>query len=455
MSLVNQMLRDLEGRQAAAGQGIDGVLTDIGAVEECPAPPVPRRPRLLATVLLGVTAVAVLGEGSLHDVLANVAPLLRATPASVLDVVPERQLEHANRQSGTANASATPSPEEPSPSAAGRASAASTEPHGHVSSPDGSTAQFAGVAPAVAPVVMVAMRAEGLRLDWSLMPQRARGTPSAAIEVVGEDTAADRRPRPATVGDAAAGSSRTAPVATALLSAELNETAARFNRAFETGQEAPVPPVPAVTRRAAVVAESPRLTVRKPVQVSAAERADAFHADARQALAHGRPVAALAPLAEALRLEPTHHDARQLLATLLIRSARLPEALQVLEAAPPDSAAAQRLAGLRARVLMELDRDAEALALLDENVTENSANDLLALHAALMQRMGDHAGASAAYRRMLEREPGNGVWWMGLGISLEAMSQFSPARAAYLHARTSEGLRADLLGFVEGRLANL
>ena len=77
---------------------------------------------------------------------------------------------------------------------------------------------------------------------------------------------------------------------------------------------------------------------------------------------------------------------------------------------------------------------------------------LQAFHAALMQRMGDHAGATAAYRRVLATQPGNGLWWMGLGISLEALAERTEALAAFARARDSGDLRADLAGFVAQRL---
>ena len=60
--------------------------------------------------------------------------------------------------------------------------------------------------------------------------------------------------------------------------------------------------------------------------------------------------------------------------------------------------------------------------------------------------------AADHYQAALKRSPGNGVWWMGLGISLQAQSLRTQARDAYLQAQAA-GLAPELQEFVQRRLA--
>jgi MSHA biogenesis protein MshN len=81
--------------------------------------------------------------------------------------------------------------------------------------------------------------------------------------------------------------------------------------------------------------------------------------------------------------------------------------------------------------------------------------DFYAFLAALLQREGRHREAVDYYRVALRAVPGNGVWMMGLGISLRASNQSAEAHDAFLRAIDSKQLSPALQEFVERQLREL
>jgi MSHA biogenesis protein MshN len=75
--------------------------------------------------------------------------------------------------------------------------------------------------------------------------------------------------------------------------------------------------------------------------------------------------------------------------------------------------------------------------------------------AGALQRQQRHREAAGEYQQALRAAPGNGVWWMGLGISLQADKRNGEALDAFQRARASGSLNADLQVFVERRIQQL
>jgi MSHA biogenesis protein MshN len=63
--------------------------------------------------------------------------------------------------------------------------------------------------------------------------------------------------------------------------------------------------------------------------------------------------------------------------------------------------------------------------------------------------------AIAAYRRALAQPKNEPVWWVGLGVSLEATGEPAEARDAYARAAAEPTLPADVRRYVVDRLAAL
>jgi len=59
------------------------------------------------------------------------------------------------------------------------------------------------------------------------------------------------------------------------------------------------------------------------------------------------------------------------------------------------------------------------------------------------------------WRSALRIAPSAGVWWLGLGISLQAAEQPKEALDAYTRAKSAGNLAPELLAFLDQRLKQL
>lgn len=189
---------------------------------------------------------------------------------------------------------------------------------------------------------------------------------------------------------------------------------------------------------------------------SARERADAEYQRGVSFLNEGRTSEATAALAAALREDAGFGAARQALASLLIEQRRLDEAQTVLHEGLAQQPNQPVLAMMLARVQVE-GGDAQVAADTLQSVLPTAAGDAQyrALYAAVLQRAGRQAAAVEEYAAAVKLDPNHGVWWMGLGISLDAEGRAAEARQAFQTAKASGGLAPEVAAYVEQRLSQL
>ena len=190
--------------------------------------------------------------------------------------------------------------------------------------------------------------------------------------------------------------------------------------------------------------------------LTGAQRAEREYRQGLQAWQAGRQDEALVHLEQALQQDALHSSARQTLATWQIELGQRAAAMRQLQAGLGHDPAQAGLAMMLARLQVDLGDTAGALKTLQHSLpyTLNRA-DYHAFLAALWQREQKHASAIEHYRIALRLMPDNGVWWMGLGISLQASGQRQPAREAFLRAAASSALGPELQAFVSEQLAQL
>ncbi|MDE2196293.1 MAG: tetratricopeptide repeat protein [Gammaproteobacteria bacterium] len=194
--------------------------------------------------------------------------------------------------------------------------------------------------------------------------------------------------------------------------------------------------------------------MKSPANVPPAlQSAQAYNQGVR-ALQQGQNAAAEQLFRSALDSNPDNAAAREALTALYARSGRGPEAEQLLVTGLTlNTANRPRFAKLYASLLMQRGADAQAIQVLDANKPDIHADaDYYALLAALEQRSGRNREAVALYRQLLAVDPGQGVWWAGLGISLEQLGEPDTALAAYTHAQAAGSLDDALARYVQNRI---
>jgi MSHA biogenesis protein MshN len=189
-------------------------------------------------------------------------------------------------------------------------------------------------------------------------------------------------------------------------------------------------------------------------QESGAQRAEGEYRRALASLQEGRMIETVAALEQALKYEPKHEAARQTLVGLLIEANRNDEAMRQLQLGLTLDPRQPAMAMLLAR--LQIERGGNGIDTLTRTLpyAGNDA-DYRAFLAAALARQQRHREAAEQYQQALRAVPSNGVWWMGLGISLQAEKRNGEALDAFQRARASGGLSQELLGFVERRIQQL
>jgi MSHA biogenesis protein MshN len=400
MSLINQVLNDLEQRRADAGSArLPRDVRPLPAVQSL-------RGRLIGVgaALIGLLAVAIWAwqtwgpDRPLPAVAGDTAQAVQNTAMPPLAVL-------------TPDSS---SGERPEP-----VLSASAVPHGEVVPP--------GTPVAAAQPVARGDGLPSLRLSSELLV----GSPPRAA------AGASQVPSPASAP-------RTSAPREAMAPAPLPDPAAA--PALAPAASVATPPV-------APVDPATGLIDKQPVATTAQERAERLYRSALAQVNAGRADDGLTTLRAALREDPSHVAARQTLIRMYVESRSWDAAAGVLRDGlerRPDQAA---WAMLLSRLLVERGDNAGALQVLEKHEAGGGGGAAyLAGMAAVLQRSDRQADAAVRYEQAARAEPANGRWWLGLATAREALGQSAEARDAYQRAIATRNLPADLQAFAEAKL---
>ena len=208
------------------------------------------------------------------------------------------------------------------------------------------------------------------------------------------------------------------------------------------------------TAGAESVAAPPPGTIDKTtVDTTPQEKAERLYRSALVLLNQGRGDDGLTTLRAALREDPAHVPARQMLIKTYFDSRSWDSAQGVLVDGLARLPQQIDWALLLARLLAERGDNEGALKVLD---THEAAGRKSAAYqgavAAMLQRLGRQGDAIGRYRQAVQLESTNGRWQLGLATALEAEGQAAEAREAYQRAVAAGNLPAELQAFAAAKL---
>lgn len=207
--------------------------------------------------------------------------------------------------------------------------------------------------------------------------------------------------------------------------------------------EAPVPAAPS----------SPAKIEKSPVAATPRERAEVEFRRGESAQQTGRVTEAIEALRLALKIDPVYVPPRQFLVRTLLEQRKVDDAMAVLqeglELLPQQTGWAMSLARL------QLERGnlpaADATLARSQGYAEANA-DYAGFQGHLKSRMNAASAAVGHYQRATRLAPGEGRWWLGLGLALEQDGRQGEAREAFRRAMASGSLNGDLTAVAEQHL---
>jgi MSHA biogenesis protein MshN len=219
--------------------------------------------------------------------------------------------------------------------------------------------------------------------------------------------------------------------------------------------------VPAVSAQAKDKEEQENLSgsdsVNKTIRpLTSEQQAQIAFQDAVKLIGRGDESGAQRALEQALSFEPNHVRARETLSAMLLNTGRVSEAGDSLREGLRLQPTSTPLAKLYARVLVNQGDNAAAVVVLERAAPRVGDDpDYYALLAALYRGVGKHAQAAQVYQEILRLRPGVAAWWMGLALAQDAMGSSAESLEAYRRAQRAGGLRGEVLQYVQTRIAAL
>ncbi len=188
--------------------------------------------------------------------------------------------------------------------------------------------------------------------------------------------------------------------------------------------------------------------------ISSSDRAATEYRNAVESFNQGLIDQAMDGYAAVLQLEPRHGAARQALSTLLLRRSRMAEAQNLIKEGLKLSPENASMAMFLARLQVESGDRASALDTLDTALPHaRNRPDYHAFVGTLLQLQGRHKEALTHYEISVRLVPNSGPWLTGLAVSLEEEKRLSEAREIYQRALATDNLGPEQRNFVERKLA--
>lgn len=205
----------------------------------------------------------------------------------------------------------------------------------------------------------------------------------------------------------------------------------------------PKKPVPVVVKKKVVVPLTPKKLAAKDYNL-AVKRINEGQLHKGQLL-----------LQQALSKYPRFSEARVSLAAMLAKT-KPADALNMVENGLKLTPNSPKLIIAKTQILVELKLFKEAtttLASISPSMKKYPA--YYELRAALSQRTGNYKIAVQAYHSLIESNPHNGKYWLGIGIAFNSLDQTNAAKRAFSEALSTGSLNPNMQIFARAKINEL
>lgn len=216
-------------------------------------------------------------------------------------------------------------------------------------------------------------------------------------------------------------------------------------------------PPPKITARSTKKTPPPDNTSEQ-ILLSKSKKKISFEQQAYQRgielIGEGNYAAAEQAFLEVLKINPARVNARLQLITALQYQNKTGQALKHMQQGLMAAPGSLQLRKVYAMTLLEQNRNVEALEVLRVTPLPGVAEDpeYHALFAATLQESGEFETAAQVYAALLQLRPDTAVWWFGLAISMDQTGEYEQARNAYRRALALPGLSRSVQEYIQQRL---
>lgn len=229
-----------------------------------------------------------------------------------------------------------------------------------------------------------------------------------------------------------------------------------------TEKAGPVPVKKITTSKTAPVKEhrentnaiQPQNVIVEQVELSPEQLAQKAIIRAEKAMESNKLDEALTQFQIALRHTPSDSNVRKKLAALYYGKGDTRKAAELLQKGIRQYPNDEDVRIALAKLLIKENQQQAALVPLMQ-LTKPASVKYLSLRAALAQKANQDALALESYQQLVQLEPENGRWWLGLGIQQERALNLTSAQQSYKKALLKVGISSQSQQFIRDRLTLL
>ena len=194
----------------------------------------------------------------------------------------------------------------------------------------------------------------------------------------------------------------------------------------------------------------------KPLKLTREQQVALYTRRGFEALDKNLPDEARKEFQKALRLDHQAHEVREQLAALMFGRGELGSAVSLLEEGLQLSPMRGSFRVMLARIFVQQDKLAQAIFYLESAEPDIIGNvDYYAMLAGLAQRLDKQELALTSYQKLVKHEPSRARWWLGYAIANDKLGSYQEALAAYQQAELMGQLSSNSRDFVVNRIRQL